>query len=165
MDDISKLLEAASVKTDESLFNLSGSELDVFLKESLYSEDDLSKRVFLVDLFEMYANWYYLKYDKLPSIKTYTRGSGIIKKFTVNGFKKETKQLVLALKCSGIFKINYLKFKEDNPSWSDKLKRLQAAKKANLTKKGKKLQLTPKEKEQLETLASSPVSTSDSSQE
>jgi hypothetical protein len=165
MDDIAKLLEAASTKTDDSIFNLGDSELDVFLKENLYSEDDLSKRVFLVDLFEMYAHWYHAKHNNLPSIKTYTRNSGIIKKHTVKGFKKETQQLINALKCSAIFKINYLKFKEENPAWSIKLKRIQSAKKAHLTKKGKKLELTPREKEHLEMLASSQVLIKDSSQE
>lgn len=159
MDDIKELLDIAS-KSD----NLTDCDLDRFLREMGFSEDDLSQRILLDDLYLFYSCWHYAKYKKLAHRNLFTAGSVVAKMYRIRQRpkikdKNRPEYKVWGLKCSKGMKDSFLKFMERSDSWQKKLKRLQNA------KKGHKARLVNKrEAKQFETLAVTPASTKDFSQ-
>ncbi len=122
MDD-KHLIEAA-----QSTDNFTNDPFDVFLRENLYSEDDLSKVILMDELYFFYAFWFKAKYKKYPNKLSYSRKSLITKLHkTRQRNPEDTSKLKWGLKCSLQFKIASLNFKKENPGWANQVEKALAA--------------------------------------
>lgn len=150
-EDIKKLLEAANNPD-----NLIDCMFDKFLREYGFSEDDLSERIAMDDLYFFYSCYYYSKKKKLPRRKNFASPSVILKLYRIRQRPKvkdpnRPDYKNWGLKCSKEFKKSYNTFKDRaGESWQKKYKAVQGAKRSHQSRR-----VSHKEEKQLETVLAS----------
>ena len=155
--DVKELLEAAS-KSD----NFVDCDFDRFLKENGFSEESLTERVLMNELFLFFSCYYYIKHKKLPHPKQFAGPSVMLKLYKIRQHSPtklgKNYYLPWGFKCNEAFKTAVTRFMERSEAWQKKYNAIKNAKKSHKARK-----VNRKEKKQLETLLTTQHLTKDSS--